>query len=365
MVLRQRLKKVVSLKTVKVLDAFPKVDQSCRESSPIGGTLSVLSYMLMTWLIISETSYYLHSKIVYKFQPDTDFDQKINVFVDLTVAMPCSTISADVLDSTQQNVLKFGELNEENTWFDLEPAQRLHFDHIKNVNSHLRQDYHEVHEYLWRSASPSFINTFVPRKTSPRRKFDACRIHGKLVLNKVAGNFHISAGKSLQLPHGHIHIAAFISDREYNFSHRINNFAFGDFSPGIVHPLEGDEKIASDAMMTYQYFIEIVPTEVRTFLSDQLTYQYSVKDYQRPINHVSGSHGIPGIFFKYDMSALKVVVMQERDSPIQFAVKLCATIGGIHITSGFINSILQYLVSYFNRKNSKNTQFVTENPSIT
>lgn len=66
----------------------------------------------------------------------------------------------------------------------------------------------------------------------------------------MAGNFHISAGKSLQLPHGHIHIAAFISDREYNFSHRINNFAFGDFSPGIVHPLEGDEKIASDGQFT-------------------------------------------------------------------------------------------------------------------
>lgn len=42
MVLRQRLKKVVSLKTVKVLDAFPKVDQSCRESSPIGGTRKFL-----------------------------------------------------------------------------------------------------------------------------------------------------------------------------------------------------------------------------------------------------------------------------------------------------------------------------------
>ena len=74
-------------------------------------------------------------------------------------------------------------------------------------------------------------------------------------------------------------------------------------------------------MMSYQYFIEVVPTEVKTFLTNQLTYQYSVKDYQRPINHNTGSHGIPGIFFKYDMSALKVIVMQERDSPINFKCK--------------------------------------------
>ena len=84
------------------------------------------------------------------------------------------------------------------------------------------------------------------RKNIPNRPYDACRIYGELVLNKVAGNFHISAGKSLQLPRGHIHIATFMSDKEFNFSHRLNYFSFGDYSPGIVHPLEGDEKIATD-----------------------------------------------------------------------------------------------------------------------
>lgn len=105
--------------------------------------------------------------------------------------------------------------------------------------------------------------------------------------------------------------------------------------------------------MLYQYFIEVVPTEVETFLSKQLTYQYSVKDHQRPINHYSGSHGIPGVFFKYDMSALKVRVIQERDSLLQFAVKLCATIGGIHVTSGFINSLAQFLVNLIKCKHFK------------
>lgn len=110
-------------------------------------------------------------------------------------------------------------------------------------------------------------------------------------------------------------------------------------------------------MMLYQYFIEVVPTEVETFLTNKLTYQYSVKNHQRPINHYSGSHGIPGIFFKYDMSALKVRVVQERDSPIQFAVKLCATIGGIHVTSSLVNSLAQFLVDFFNCKYFQKRQF--------
>lgn len=96
-------------------------------------------------------------------------------------------------------------------------------------------------------------------------------------------------------------------------------------------------------MMLFQYFLEIVPTEIDTLLSRQQTFQYSTKDQSRQIDHMSGSHGIPGIFFKYDMSALKVRVVQERDSLPQFLVKLCATVGGVHVTSGLIASLLRFI----------------------
>ena len=38
-----------------------------------------------------------------------------------------------------------------------------------------------------------------------------------------------------------------MTDKHYNFTHRINKFSFGGPSPGIVHPLEGDEKIADNS----------------------------------------------------------------------------------------------------------------------
>lgn len=100
--------------------------------------------------------------------------------------------------------------------------------------------------------------------------------------------------------------------------------------------------------MLYQYFIEVVPTDIYTLLKTTKTYQYSVKDYQRPVDHHKGSHGIPGIFFKYDTSAMKIIVKQQRDSIVQFLVKLCATVGGIFVTSGLINSLVQsfwYIIS--------------------
>ena len=81
------------------------------------------------------------------------------------------------------------------------------------------------------------------RKDKPKWPKDACRIYGSLTLNKVSGNLHVSAGKPLALPVGHVHLTPFMTGRAMNFSHRIHKFSFGDPSPGIIHPMEGDEKI--------------------------------------------------------------------------------------------------------------------------
>ncbi|XP_022920241.1 endoplasmic reticulum-Golgi intermediate compartment protein 2 [Onthophagus taurus] len=342
--LRHRGSKV---EKIKQLDFFPKVQESFKQKSSVGGTFSVITFILILWLIYTETSYYMNSKFMFKFSPDTDINAKLKINIDMTVAMPCSSIGADILDSTNQNAFKFGSLEEEDTWFELSPNQRRQFDNEQHFNSYLREEYHAVKDVLWKSRYMSNSGSLPPREDKPNRPHDACRIYGSLILNKVSGNFHITAGKSLNLPRGHIHISAFISERDYNFTHRINRFSFGDSSPGIVHPLEGDETIAKDSMTLYQYFIEVVPTSVKTFLTSTETCQYSVKELSRPINHDKGSHGMPGIFFKYDVSALKVHVIQEREHVGMFLAKLCSMIGGIYVCSGIINSVIQLMGNFF------------------
>lgn len=106
-------------------------------------------------------------------------------------------------------------------------------------------------DILWRNNYRASLDDMPPRKVSPKRPHDACRIHGSLTLNKVSGNFHITAGRSLHLPRGHIHLSVFMSDNDYNFSHRINRFSFGDPSPGIIHPLEGDEMISNNGKSVF------------------------------------------------------------------------------------------------------------------
>lgn len=43
-------------------------------------------------------------------------------------------------------------------------------------------------------------------------------------------------------------IDLFWSFLEYNFSHRIDHFSFGESVKGIINPLDGEEQVSSDSM---------------------------------------------------------------------------------------------------------------------
>lgn len=56
------------------------------------------------------------------------------------------------------------------------------------------------------------------------------------------------------------------------------------------------------------------------------------------------------------MSALKVIVKQDRENIVQFLVRLSSIIAGIIVISGYINSLIQIIQNYVQ------TQFVS--PSV-
>lgn len=53
-------------------------------------------------------------------------------------------LGADILDSTNQNAHKFGSLDEEDTWFELDTEQRNFFEGKRHFNSYLREEYHAI-----------------------------------------------------------------------------------------------------------------------------------------------------------------------------------------------------------------------------
>lgn len=85
----------------------------------------------------------------------------------------------------------------------------------------------------------------------------------------------------------------------------------------------------------YQYYIQIVPTKIRTVFGESVeTCQYSLTQRNRAIDHSQGSHGTPGIFLKYDLSAIMVAVQESHRSYVELFVRLCAIVGGVFATFG-------------------------------
>lgn len=338
----RRLNRKKALNFVKELDAFPKVPESYVETTASGGTVSVLAFTAMALLAFFEFFVYRDTWMMYEYEVDKDFTSKLRINIDITVAMRCQFVGADVLDLAETMVASDG-LQYEPAVFDLSPQQRLWQRTLLLIQNRLREE-HSLQNVIFKNVMKGAPTALPPREDDPSQALNACRIHGHLYVNKVAGNFHITVGKAIPHPRGHAHLAALVSHETYNFSHRIDHLSFGEVIPGILNPLDGTEKVSSDHNQMFQYFITIVPTKLQTYKVSADTHQYSVTERERVINHAAGSHGVSGIFMKYDISSLMVKVTEQHMPLWQFLVRLCGIIGGIFSTTGMLHRLVGFCV---------------------
>eukprot|EP00794_Sanderia_malayensis_P018190 gene18190-20004_t len=340
--LRQRKSAV---KVIKELDAFPKVPDSYKETSASGGTVSVLVFTFIGILMISEFAYYKGTELKYSFEVDRDAESKIRINVDMTVAMKCDDIGADVLDLSGTSIDTETDLKLEETYFRLGKNQENWRKFLYKYQSEGYRTINDVLDVHGVSGGKAFPTYLPPRDDAEFKgeQFDACRIHGKIEVNKVAGNFHVTAGKSIPHPRGHAHLSALVSEEAQNFSHRVDLLSFGEPVPGVINPLDGDIQITKSNQAMYQYYIQIVPTSIKTDQRGLDTHQFSVTQRKRNIDPHTGGRGVPGIFMKYDLNSLKVQVTEEGRPFWQFIVRLCGIIGGIFATSGMLHSFVGFL----------------------
>ena len=50
---------------------------------------------------------------------------------------------------------------------------------------------------------------------------------------------------------------------QFNITHRVNSFSFGDHFPGIKSPLDGQYRLVEDTHGMYQYYMKVVPTQYK------------------------------------------------------------------------------------------------------
>uniref|UniRef100_A0A8C9ZGN9 Endoplasmic reticulum-Golgi intermediate compartment protein n=1 Tax=Sander lucioperca TaxID=283035 RepID=A0A8C9ZGN9_SANLU len=304
----RRLSRRKALSLVRELDAFPKVSDSYVETSASGGTVSLIAFGAMALLAILEFFVYRDTWMKYEYEVDKDFTSKLRINIDITVAMKCQHVGADILDLAETMITSSG-LQYEPVIFELTPRQRLWQRTLHLIQNRLREE-HALQEVLYKTLLKGGPTALPPREDAPM--------------------------EPLKASPSHLCILA------YNFSHRIDHLSFGEEIPGIINPLDGTEKITYNNNQMFQYFITVVPTRLNTYKISADTHQFSVTERERVINHAAGSHGVSGIFVKYDTSSLMVTVSEQHMPLWQFLVRLCGIIGGIFSTTGMLHGLVGF-----------------------
>ncbi|KAI8070504.1 endoplasmic reticulum vesicle transporter-domain-containing protein [Gongronella butleri] len=302
-----------------VFDAFPKVEADNQSRSEKGGLLSVLLACFLLFLTWSELSEYRRTQVQYDFTLDASIDKRLQVNMDLTVAMPCTVLLVHVYDVS---------------------GQRLHLsDNLKMIPTEFSTTKANSGKTL---NDPKYIKEIV--KAASGQAYDtkvaidmgACRIFGSIQANKLAANLHITAA-------GHGYQGQHTDHAVMNFTHRIDEFSFGEFYPSLVNPLDNSLEVAETHFEAFDYFLSVVPT---TYFDKHgkmlLTNQYAVTDARRTFPEKLSAQVVPGIFFKYDLEAVTVVIKETHRSLFDLVVRLFGIIGGSVVTVGFVYRALRF-----------------------
>lgn len=170
-------------------------------------------------------------------------------------------------------------------------------------------------------------------------------------MNKVAGNFHIAPGKSFQQGRVHMHdLIPFGDHRNFNMSHTINKLSFGHDYPGSQNPLDGVYLRSDRFSLAYKYFLKVVPT-MYVDLKDKAisTNQFSVTEHATGTEYGAGSD-LPGVFFYYDLSPIKVMFKEHKTLFLHFVTNVCAIVGGVFTVSGIIDALFYHTQKMIRKK---------------
>uniref|UniRef100_A0A8C1GPE3 Endoplasmic reticulum-Golgi intermediate compartment protein n=1 Tax=Cyprinus carpio TaxID=7962 RepID=A0A8C1GPE3_CYPCA len=299
-----KLRRRSTINLVKELDAFPKVPESYVETSAFGGTVSLIVFILMALLTISEFFVYQDSWMKYEYEVDTDFTSKLKIKIDITVAMKCARVGADVLDVAGA-VIASKELKYDDVSFEPSPKKKMWYQILHQIQNRLREE-HSLQDVLFKSALKGYFSDPVPQKQ----------------------NYFIQQFQQSPLCLSISPYAAYAL--LYHLSHKDKLFSF--------------KSNLNTQNMLFQYFVTVVPTKLHTSDVSLNMHQFSVTEQERLVSNEKGSRGVSGIFIKYKLSPLMVRVTEVHMPFSVFLVRLCGIIGGIFSTSGLVHRLIGYFV---------------------
>ncbi|KKA26443.1 hypothetical protein TD95_000143 [Thielaviopsis punctulata] len=317
---------------VSAFDAFPKSKPQYVTQTAGGGKWTVVMMIISLLFTFSETARWWRGSETHTFAVEKGVGHELQINLDVVVHMKCDDLHVNVQDSAGDWIHAGEALRKDPTlwsqWVNEKGVHKLgHDQHGRVVTGHGYEADDEgfgeehVHDIV-RQARKTAKWAKTPRlRGSPG---DSCRIYGSMLLNKVQGDFHITARG-----HGYQSGGEHVDHNAFDFSHVISELSFGPFHPSLVNPLDRTINTCVDHFYKFQYFLSIVPTEYRVGNSRSraiATNQYAVTEQSRAVNEM---FAIPGIFVKYDIEPLLLKVVENRAGLLAFMVKIINVVSGV------------------------------------
>jgi len=327
------------LAKLRHFDVYRKLPLDLTQPTTPGAILSIISITAIVILFTSELVSFLQvqtQSTMYIAQDDADDKLKVNFDVSFP-SLPCMVLSVDIQDSMQRHVMdvETNVLKER-----LDRAGK-----VIGVYSHDNQN-QESEAYGHSHGAGAHV---VKEKEAQDMKEEGCRVSGFLSLNKVPGNFHVSA-------HGQLSLISKYLQNKVNASHTIHSLWVGSTripqeAPGTRQPLDGVSQVASKVdsvkgFTSFEYYLDLVPTVYKKLDGSEVhTYQMTATNME-----VVNIRQISALWFRYSLSPIVVEYTEQRNSFLHFVTYSCAIVGGVFTVAGLISSVIDRSVCLLQKK---------------
>ncbi|KAJ3048652.1 Endoplasmic reticulum-Golgi intermediate compartment protein 3 [Rhizophlyctis rosea] len=372
------------LQSLKDFDAYAKPLDDFRVKTLAGATVTLFSGILIAFLVMTEFLDWTRSTLEPALQVDKARKEKMEINLNLTFPhVPCYLLSIDVMDVAGEhqndvhdsifktrldkngnaiNVEKAG-LGDASKPVEEAIAKRKDPKYCgdcyggKKPESGCCNTCEDVQNaYIgmgWSFDNAGEIEQCKEEHWVERIKSqseEGCSLWGYLKVNKVAGNVHLAPGKSFQQGSMHVHdLQPYLKVEGLNFDHTIHQLSFGQQPAGFRNPLDGVSKKAVDGegkanpYGMFQYYTKVVSTQFN-FRNKTTVYtnQFSVTEHERDTTPKmgSGTMGLPGVFFNFDISPMLVVYTEYKKPFAHFLTDVCAIVGGVFTVAGILDSFI-------------------------
>ncbi|RXK40445.1 COPII-coated vesicle component Erv46 [Tremella mesenterica] len=385
-------------------DAFGKTMEDVKIKTRTGALLTFISLSIILTSMMIEFIDYRRIHVESSIIVDRSRGEKLVIDMDVTFPrVPCYLLSLDVMDISGEHQTDLSHsidktrVSQDGKEIETKRSGQLKGD-VERANMGNDPNYcgscygatppengccntcEEVREaYVrkgWSFSDPNGIEQCVEEGWMDRIKeqnTEGCRITGRVKVNKVIGNLHFSPGRSFQSGMAQMaEMVPYLKDsNHHHFGHIIHKFRFGADIPesleltvmpkematrtklGIRDPLQAVTAHTEECEY-FNYFLKVVSTRFVYLNGEEIdSNQYSVTQYERDLKagnqpgpdshgHMTshGVMGVPGVYINYEISPMKVIHTETRQSFAHFLTSSCAIIGGVLTVAGMIDSFI-------------------------